>query len=128
MPEPIVFISRNRVRPGKAEALASALTEAVAAIGAAKPRTALFAAYRDAAAREVRIVHAFSDAAAAAAHFEGSAERSRGASELIEPIAYEIYGPAPASVVDQLRREAAAAGIVVDTFTDSIAGYLRPPA
>lgn len=47
MAEPIVFISRNRVRQGKREAFESAYAQGVDMIGSAKPRTALFAAYLD---------------------------------------------------------------------------------
>jgi hypothetical protein len=76
MTEPIVFISRNRILPGKRAEFAAAYAQGVGMIGSSKPRTALFAAYVDETGTDVRIVHAFPDAAAMALHFEGSDERT----------------------------------------------------
>jgi hypothetical protein len=96
-------------------------------IGSTKPRTALFAAYADETGSDVRIVHAFPDAAAMALHFEGSDERTTSVSELYTPAGFEIYGRAPAAAIDQLRREAAMASVGVDNFPDPIGGFLRAP-
>jgi hypothetical protein len=81
----------------------------------------------DAAATEVRIIHAFPDAAAIAAHFEGSAERSKAAYELVLPAGFELFGGAPAAIVSQMRREAAEAGVNLDLLPNSIGGFLRAP-
>jgi hypothetical protein len=128
MTEPIVFISRNRILDGKRVEFASMYAMGVGFIGSTKPRTALFAAYLDEAGAEVSIVHAFPDAAAMALHFEGSDERSSSVSQLIAPAGFEIYGRAPTAAVDQLRREAAAAGVDFNVLPDSIGGFLRAPA
>ena len=125
MAEPIVFISRHRIVEGRRDDLARAYTEAVDLIRATKPGTALFAAYLDGAGAEVRIVHAFPDPAAMALHFEGSAERSQGAFDLIRASSFEIYGRAPATAVDQLRREAATAHASVDVLDETLGGFLR---
>ena len=128
MAEPIVFISRNRIQDGKRAEFASLYAMGVGFIGSAKPRTALFAAYADEAGTEVSIVHAFPDAAALALHFEGSAERTSSVSELITPAGFAIYGRAPAAAIDQLRREADAAGVGLEVLAHSIGGFLRAPA
>jgi len=125
MPEPIVFISRFRVIAGQRDAWVAAFGEFVQVIAAAKPRTALYAAYLDERGGETRIVHVFPDAAALAHHFEGSDDRSSSVSRLIELAGFEVYGPAPEAAIDQLRREAAGAGATLDVFPDSIAGFLR---
>jgi hypothetical protein len=106
----------------------SAYAQAVNLIGAARPRTALFAAYLDETRTEVRIVHAFPDAAAMALHFEGSEERTQSVSQLIVPAGFEVYGQAPPAAIDQLRREAHVAGIGFDVLGQPIAGFLRAPA
>ena len=71
MTEPIVFISRHRVAEGRHDDLARAYAGAVDLIRATKPGTALFAAYVDGARAEVRIVHAFPDAACDGDPFRG---------------------------------------------------------
>ena len=127
MSQPIVFISRWRVAAGRRDAWEQAYAAANAAVGAAKPRTALFAAYLNAAGTETRILHAFPDAAAVEGHFEGSDERGSAVADLIIPAGFELYGPAPTSAVDQLRREAAASSVDLDLFPIAVAGYLRAP-
>jgi hypothetical protein len=127
MAEPIVFISRSRIREGRRAAFGAAYAEAVALIASTKPRTVLFAAYLDGTRTEARVVHVFPDAAAMAAHVEGSDERTEGASSLIEPAGFEVYGEAPAAAIDQLRREARAAGIGLEVFAEPVGGFLRVP-
>ena len=127
MAEPIVFISRSRIRKGRSAAFGAAFAEAVALIGSTKPRTALFAAYLDEPRAEVRVVHAFPDAAAMAAHFEGSEARSLGAASLILPAGFEVHGWAPKGAIDQLRRDANEAGITLDVFAEPVGGFLRAP-
>lgn len=128
MAEPIIFISRNRILDGRRFEFESAFATAVGMIGSSKPRTSLFAAYLDQAGTEVRVVHVFPDAAAMAAHFEGSEDRSASASTLIMPAGFEVYGPAPAAAVDQLRREAEMAGVGVNVYDQAVGGFLRSPA
>jgi quinol monooxygenase YgiN len=125
MAEPIVFISCSRIVDGKRAEFARAFAGAVEQIRQSKPRTALFAAYVDEAGTAVKIIHVFPDAAAMADHFRGADERTQSVSELIVPIDFEVYGPAPAAAIDQLRREAAAKGGAVEVLADPIGGFLR---
>jgi hypothetical protein len=128
MAEPIVFISRWRIAEGKRGAVEGMFAQAIGFIGSAKPRTALFAAYVDQAGEELRVVHAMADAAALTDHLAGSAERSASVEGLIELLGYEVYGAAPPMAVEQLRREAAAAGAELVLLPIGLGGYLRPPA
>jgi hypothetical protein len=128
MAEPIVFISRNRIVDGRRAEFERAYARAVGLIDRTKPETALFAAYLDESGTEVRVVHAFPDARAMALHFEGSQERTQSASNLIILAGFEIYGQAPATAVDQLRREAATIDASVHVFGDSLGGFLRAPS
>lgn len=128
MAEPIVFISRWRIRQGKRAALEAMFAQAVGFIGSTKPRTALFAAYRDEAGEELRFVHAVPDAAALADHFEGSEERSGSVQDMIELLGFEVYGAAPEAAVDQLRRATGAVpGAELTLLPISMGGYLRAP-
>jgi hypothetical protein len=47
---------------------------------------------------------------------------------MIRLLGFEVYGNAPADTVEQLRREAAAAGAELKLLPRGIGGYLRPPA
>jgi hypothetical protein len=123
--EPIVFISHFRLAPGARPALAEAFAGAVGLIGETKPRTALYAAYLDDAGRDLRIVHAFPDAASMATHFEGAADRANAVATIIAPAGFEVYGNAPPTATEQLRREAHAAGVRLDLFADPLGGFLR---
>ena len=128
MAEPIVFISRFRLRAGAADAFERAFDAAIELIAESKPRTATYAAYIDDEESELRIVHAFSDAAAMSAHFEGADERARSIAGLVEPAGFEVFGPAPTSAVDMLRQAAGSAGVVLRVFPRCIGGFLRASA
>ena len=127
MAEPIVFISRNRLAQGKRAEWAAAYAAAIEMIGSSKPRTAVFAAYLDQSGSVVSVVHVFPDAAAMTTHFEGSAERSGSVGDLITPLGFEVYGPAPPGAIDQLRRDATASGVTLDLHLESFGGFLRSP-
>src|SRR5262245_21543466 len=128
MAQPIVFISRFRIRAGGGPAFASVFTAMVPRIESSKPRTALYAAYLDADEAELRIVHAFPDAAAMADHFEGSDERAAMIADLVDTLGYEVYGPAPPAAIEQLAGAAAASGATLSVFPIAIDGYLRSRA
>ena len=127
MSEPIVFVSRNRIVEGRRAEFEIAYAQAVDLIRATKPETSVFAAYADETGTEVRVVHVFPNAKAMAFHFEGSADRSESAAGLIAPTGFEVYGRAPVAAIEQLRREASAAGASVDVLAASLGGFLRPP-
>lgn len=129
MTQPIVFISRWRIRRGRRAMVRETFDRAVSFIDSTKPSTALFAAYLDGDGTELRIVHAFPDATGMTAHFEGSEERSAAIRDMIELLGIEVYGPAPLAAVDQLRRETAAVpGAELTLLPIGIGGYLRAPA
>ena len=60
-----------------------------------------------------------------ALHFEGSSERTQSASELITPAGFEVYGQAPATAIDQLRREADSIDARFHVFANPLGGFLR---
>ena len=128
MVEPIVFISRFRLRAGATDAFAAAFIRAVELIGETKPRTAGFSAYVDDAQLQLSVVHVFPDAEAMSAHFEGANGRANSIANLVEPLDFEVFGPAPTSAIDQLRLEASEAGVELSVHLRSLGGFLRAPA
>ena len=125
MSDPITLISHFVVEPGGADELRRLLASNALLLEATKPRTLAFIAYFDAGAERLSIVHLVPDAEGLAQLFEGSAERSRRAYELMRPAGWEIYGRADAAVIDQMRQLAAKAGVELRLEEDHVAGFMR---
>ena len=125
MSEPVVFISKFRVRRGGEARIRAAAGQAVELIRSTKPGTVLYGAYLDESASTVRFVHAFADGEALRHHFEGAEQRAGTVAEILVPAGFELYGRAPEGPTGQLRRDADAAGVLLERFPDAIAGFLR---
>lgn len=125
MSEPIVFISHHRIKPGKLQELASLTREIWADMEVQKPRTLMNLAYVNEQGTEVTFMHSFADREAMALHWEGADERTELAYRYIEPIGFEIYGPAGDQIVEGMRAEAARAGATLTLSPDFVAGFLR---
>jgi hypothetical protein len=125
MSEPIVFISHHRIKPGKKEELTSLTREIWSAMEVEKPRTLMNLAYVNEEGTEVTFMHAFADADAMALHWEGADQRAKRAYQYVEPIGFEIYGPAADQLVEGMRAEAAASGATVTLSPRFVGGFLR---
>jgi len=125
MGEPIVFISRSRVKDGGLEALEVAVRRAASSIERDKPGTVAFLPYLDEDGSEVLIVHVFPDADAMDAHLEGVGERMADAAEVIETLEYEIHGSPSDAATQMMRGFAAHQGIPLTIRPRSLGGYLR---
>jgi hypothetical protein len=121
----IVFISHFAVKAGHADAFRELWNSTAAELEASRPATAAFLAYLDEAGDRLTIVHVFPDAESFAAHAEGSGERSRVAFDHVTPAGWEIYGRAPAAIVDELRHSAERFGVELVIQPESLGGFLR---
>lgn len=121
----IVFISRNRVRPGMLDNVRSFLAAGAPSIEAAKPRTLAFLPYLDEVGERLTIVHVFADADAFDEHLAGADERSDAAYAFIAPLGFELYGPASESAVAMFRGAAAQGGLELELAAELPAGFLR---
>src|SRR6476619_359146 len=92
MSGPIVFISHQRVKPGRFQEFATFFSEGSEAIEADKPGTIVFLAFADADREETRIVHVFPDAEAMDQHLRGADERSAEAYQFLEPLEIAVAG------------------------------------
>jgi len=124
---PIAFVSHFRVKEGALDAVREMGRVVTERIRAQKPGTAAMAAYLSDDGTRLSIVHVFPDASAMDAHFEGADERATAAYEHIVPEGWEIYGPATATAVEQVRREAAAVGVTLSLAPEFLGGFLRTP-
>jgi hypothetical protein len=125
MADPIVFISRHRIKPGKAEPMKALLAEIWSAMETEKPQTLMNLAYIDDEGTEITFMHAFADIDGMQLHWEGADARTSQAYEFIEPIGFEIYGSAGAQIVEGMRAEAAGAGATLTLWPHFVTGFQR---
>lgn len=124
MDGPIVFISHQRVKPGRFDEFASFFAEGSKSIEADKPGTVVFLAFSDADRAETRIVHVFPDSAAMDRHMQGADERSARAYEFLEPMEIDVYGVPSAGVVSEIQA-LAGHGVTVRLMPETVGGYVR---
>ena len=124
MPGPIVFISHNRVKPGRLDDLHELSRSVFRQIETEKPGTAAFLAFLSADGTEVSFIHVFADADGFARHVDGSDERSTAAYELIEPLSVEIYGDAGDSLLGMFR-QMAETGVQLTIQPGLLGGFIR---
>lgn len=126
MSEPIVYIDRSRIRPGRLGELKEAIDELVGFIEEREPQLLSYGFYLDEEASRMTVVAVHPDAASVEFHMEVGASAFRGFADLIEMEAIEIYGDPSERVLEQLRDKADALGeqgrVVVDRLH---AGFAR---
>jgi quinol monooxygenase YgiN len=127
--DPIVFISRSRVKPDKAAALREFLAMGSKGLAEAKPNTLAFLAYLDEPETTLTIIHVFANADALDDHVGGAGERSSAAGEFIETAAMTVYGSATDAAMTAIRHGLPDT-VPVDSGAEYVAGFLRlaPPS
>ena len=124
MSEPIVFISRNKIKEGKTDEFRKHYRDSVPLTNAGKPGTLAQLAYENEQATEVTIVRLFPNADALDQQIQGADERSKKTYEFIEPISIEIFGtPNPATL--EKMKKMAGSGVVVSISPHYIDGFIR---
>jgi hypothetical protein len=123
--EPIVFVSHFRVKDGKLAGFKEAMHGAAKVLRAERPRTLAILVYLDETGGTASIVHVFADAESMDLHFAGVEQRSSAAYEYVVPDGWEIYGRPSETVLEQMRQEAASAGVTLNLQPDYLAGFLR---
>ena len=124
MTDPIVFISRNRVKDGMLADFSKHYGNSVPLTEAAKPGTLVQLAYVDEDAAEVTVVRLFPSAEAMDRQLQGADERSKVAYKFIEPTSIEIYGT-PSSFSMEMMKKVAGSGIAVSINPEFIGGFFR---
>ena len=124
MTDPIVFISRNRVKEGLFEDFRQHYRDSVPVTEAGKPDTLVQLAYVNEDASEVVIVRVFPNAEALDLQLQGADNRSKATYQFIEPTHVEIYGT-PNPYAMQMINKVAGSGIEVSIKTQFIGGFIR---
>jgi hypothetical protein len=125
MPDPIVFISRNRIKKGKLDDFKKHYQNSIPATEANKPGTLIQFAYVNELATQVDIVRIFPNAEALDNQLQGADDRSKITYQFIEPTRVEIYGQ-PGEFTIQMLKKVAGSGIPVSIFPEYIGGFMRP--
>lgn len=118
MSQPIVYIDRSRILPGKLEELKPAIEELVEFIEAREPQLLSYGFYLDEEQARMTVVAVHPDAASVEFHMEVGGEAFHGFAELIEMEGLEVYGEPTDRMMEQLQKKAQALGeagrVVVD--------------
>ena len=124
MPEPIVFISNQRVKEGKLEGYKEYYRQVAEMTEANKPGTVAHLAYVNEDGTELSIIHIFPDANSMELHMQGVDELAKKAYEFIEIVSFEIYGKPSDSVLDMMM-QIAGSGIGLSIKPQRMGGYIR---
>jgi quinol monooxygenase YgiN len=125
MPDPIVFVVRNRVKKGMLEDFRRHYRDSIQPTQDGKPGTLVQLAYVSEDATEVVIVRVFPSPEALDQQLRGADERSKAAYQFIEPTSVEIYGT-PSSYALQMMKKVAGSGIEVRVDPYYLGGFIRP--
>lgn len=124
MATPIVFISRNKIKNGKADEFREHYRESVPPIELGKPGTLAQLAYENEEANEVTVVRFFPSADALDQQIHGADERSKKTYEYIQPVSIEIFGiPNPDTL--EMMKKIAGSGVEVKISPGYMGGFIR---
>ena len=125
MTDPIIFISRNRVKEGMLGDFTKHYLESIPRTEADKLGTVVQLSYLDNNATECVVIRVFPDAEAMDNQLGGADERSKTTYQFIEPTSVEIYG-APSDFTLEMLKKVAGSGIGVSIYPQFIGGFIRP--
>ena len=125
MTDPIVFISRNRVKKGMLADFTRHYQNSIPLVEVNKPGTLVQLAYLNEDNTQVDIVRVFPSAEAMDLQLKGADDRSKVTYQFIEPTHIEIYG-APSDFAMEMMKKVAGSGIEVSIKPQFIGGIIRP--
>ena len=110
MPEPIIYLDRSKIRPGKLEPLKLAIDDLVEFIESREPQLLSYGFYLDEDAGRMTVAAVHPDTASVEFHMNVGASAFASFSEFIEMEAIEVYGEASNRMREQLQRKAETLG------------------
>lgn len=126
MSEPIIFISRNKVKAGRNDEFRKYYQDSIPAILDSKPETfaQLGYEYENEETIEFTVVRLFPSADALDLQIQGADERSKKTYEFIEPIGIEIFGTPNPGTLEKMKK-IAGSGIAVKISPSYVGGFIR---
>ena len=125
MTEPVVFVSRFRIKEAKLDGLKKQFRKVMEMLEAEKPRTTAQLAYLDDTGTKLSIVHVFADADTMDFHFEGAQDRSKAAYRFMDPAGWEIYGTPSDAALQMMTAAPTSAGVALTVQPEYLDGFLR---
>jgi len=122
--EPIVFISRNKIKEGKADEFRNHYQDSIQPIIDGKPATVAQLGYVNEEVTEFTVIRIFPNADALDLQIQGADQRSRKAYEFIEPIGIEIFGTLNPATLNEMKK-IAGSGITVNNSPYYLGGFIR---
>ncbi len=124
MSEPIVFISRNKIKQGMIEEFTKHYQDSIQPIIDGKPNTIAQLGYQNEEGTEFTVVRVFPNADALDQQIQGADERSKKTYEYIEPTSIEIFGIPNPATLDKMKK-IAGSGITVRISPSYLGGFIR---
>jgi hypothetical protein len=124
MSEPIVFISNQRIKPGKLEGYKEYYRQVAELTEANKPGTVAHLGYINEEGTEATIVHVFPDAESMERHMRGVGTIAQKAGEYMEIVSWQIYGR-PSNAVLEGMLKIAGPRVTLSIKPQPIGGYIR---
>lgn len=106
MSEPIVYIDRSRIRPGRLEEVRNGVAELVDFIGEREPQLLYYGFHIDEEAGRMTVVAVHPDAASVEYHMDVGAQAFRQFADLIDMEGIEVYGEPTDRMLEQLEQKA----------------------
>lgn len=126
MAEPIVYIDRSTIRPGRVDEVRRRIDEVVAFIESREPQLLHYGFYLDEGSSRMTVIAVHPDTSSVERHMEVGGPMFRSFADLIDMEAIQVYGPTSARMLEQLDAKAAALGEEVDVVVDDLyAGFAR---
>ena len=125
MNDPIIFISRNRVKDGMLAEFMRHYQNSIPKTEADKPGTFVQLAYASDDASSIDIIRLFPHADALDNQLRGADDRSKITYQYIQPTSIEIYG-SPSDFAIEMMKKVAGSGIKVSISPRFIGGFIRP--
>ena len=114
--EPIVFVSRLKIKDSKLEAFKQASREIFEMMEASKPGTLVHLGFVNEDGTNISFIHVYPIAEAMDDHMGGVEDRATKALEFLDTVGYEIYGK-PSGQVMQMMEQFAGSGITLSKVT-----------
>jgi hypothetical protein len=121
---PVVFISRNRIKDGKVEEIREHYQSSVQPVQEGKPNTLLQLAFKNSESTEFTVIRVFRNPDALDMQIQGADQRSKKTYEYIEPTMIEIFGTPNPSTLEKMK-QIAGSGVEVKIDPDFLGGFIR---
>ena len=116
MSEPMVFVSRLKIKDSKLEAFKQASREIFEMMEASKPGTLVHLGFVNEDGTNISFIPVYPIAEAMDDHMGGVEDRATKALEFLDTVGYEIYGK-PSGQVMQMMEQFAGSGITLSKVT-----------